>query len=874
MKFYTNVVHHKGQFLFRGYENGKRVYYKDRTYKPYIFVKAKDEETDFRTLDGTNVEKMSFDSTWEARQFMQKYEGISGFDLYGMTNWVYPYIYDNYGINIQHNHEWVRVANLDIETRSDEGFPRPEEATKKVTAITVRFRKVAYVFGVHSYNPEKLRKQHNIEPAKNVRYVECADERDMLIKFLNFWQRLDPDIVTGWNVNGFDIPYMINRIARILGEEQAKKMSPWGMIEWREVEVMGRMQKFATLVGITILDYLEMYKKFCPGSRESFKLDYIGKYEKCEVTKFDYEELGYKDLHDLYTRNYDLYIHYNIIDTEVVDNLEEKLKLIRLVIVMSYNSGLNYQDAMTTVRLWDVTIHGYLMSKGIVIPQPKSRAMTSGGIEGAYVKDPVVGMSRWVCSFDVNSLYPSLIRQCNISPETLVTTLTSVTVDSMLNADPTYKDMIRADGQKRVGEDLLSRLKDNTATLCATGCIFDTSYQGFYPYLMEFYYGERTRYKNLLKDAKKRLEALERIGNPSAEQIAAMEEIGREVATYDMFQYSFKIMLNSAYGALTNAAYRWFDPRLGESVTKTGQLTIRWVERDINANLNKLLGTVDEKFVIYCDTDSAYVRLEKFVDRHCVGMTDEQTVDYVDTFCKTVIEPIIEKSFKRFTETFNHRENVLVMKREAIANKGIWTNKKRYILNVWDMEGFRYPQPQLKMQGIEAVKSSTPRAARDTIKAALSIIMNKDERAFTAFLKAEREKFSELEFDDVAYPRSCNNLLKYTDHSTIYKSGCPIHVRGALVFNHYVKTMKLENEIKTIEEGDKIKFCRLHMPNPIMEEVIATTGDMPKKLGLREYVDYKSQFERGVISPLQAIADAIGWNVEDYPSLEDLFIED
>ncbi len=859
--FYTSVDEDRGTFLFRGYLDGKRAHYKDKSFKPYLFIPSK-EDTEYKTLQGEPVEKVVFKNSWEAKEYQKRYEGMPSYPIYGMSNWVYPYIYDQFGINIPHNAALITIANLDIEVMSNEGFPNPKDASKKVTAITVRSRGTAYVFGLHAYNPQRLRDE-GIEPAKNVKYLRCADEKDLLDKFLSFWKALDPDIVTGWNVNGFDIPYLINRIAKVWDNDQeALRLSPWGKIEWRTVEIFKKEQLFAKIVGITILDYLEMYKKFVPGSRESFKLDYIGKYEKVDVVKFDYEELGYKNLHDLYQRNYDLYIHYNIIDTEVVDNLEAKLKLIQLVITMSYNSGLNFQDAMTTVRLWDVTIHGYLMTKGIVVPPTTRRSDKYDGIEGAYVKDPVIGLSEWVCSFDVNSLYPSLIRQCNISPETYITTISKVTVDSLLNSDPAYQIDLDAPPSA-----MLEALRKNGASLCGTGCIFDNAVQGFYPYLMEYYYGERTKYKRQLKDAKNQLKALKEIkGN-----LKDIEKLERDVSTFDMLQYSFKIMLNSAYGALSNKGYRWFDPKLSESVTKSGQLTIRWVERDINAHLNKLLGTVDQKFVIYCDTDSAYVRLSELVKARWSDLPASQIVDKVDEFCKTVIEPIIEESFARFTKHFNHRENVLVMKREAIAAKGIWTAKKRYILNVWDMEGFRYDSPQLKMQGIEAVKSSTPSAAREFIKEGLKVIMNGTKTEFITFMTEKRAEFETKPYGEVAFPRSCNNLTGYTNSTFIYNKGCPIHVRGALMFNHVVTKMGLQDEIKLIENGDKIKFCHLK-PNPTGENVFATTGDLPKQLKMESYINYKMQFEKGVVDPIRAICDAIHWPVEHTPSLQDLFI--
>jgi len=866
MFFYSNVATQGNNILLRGYENGKRVSNKI-PYKPYLFIKS-DKPSPYKTLKKEPVSKIDFGSIKDARDWVAQYEDVPEFAYYGMTNWIYPYIYDTYGFNIKHDPSLIRVGNLDIEVRSDSGFPRPDEASQEVTAITVRFKDIPYVWGCKEYDPRELIKL-GVKPNDNVKYVKCRDEIDLLKRFLTAWQAFDFDVITGWNVNGFDIPYLINRITFLLSDKDALRMSPWGKILWREIEIFKRKQNFATLVGVTILDYMELYKKFSPGSRESFTLDYISKFEEVEIQKFDYHSLGYKNLHDLYVRNYSLYIHYNVDDTGVVEKLEGKLKLIALVITMAYNSGINYADTLTTVRLWDVTIHGYLMKQGIVIPQAKRSGGAYGGIEGAYVKDPVVGLSKWVVSFDVNSLYPSLIRQCNISPETFVTTVPSVTVDSMLynGAHPYSKDVPLPNGTPHFNSDFFKKLVDNNAGLCATGCIFDNDLEGFYPYLMSYYYNERTKYKGLLKKAKKQLEAL---ADKTSEEGQQLE---RDISTYDMFQYSFKIMLNSAYGALSNEHYRWFDPKLSESVTKTGQLTIRWVERALNIYLNKVLGSEDDKFVIYCDTDSAYISLEKIVNKYWIDKTPQEIVGLLDRFCEEKIQPVINKAFDELKEKFNHRASVLEMKRESIAEKGIWTAKKRYILNVWDLEGFRYSEPKLKMQGIEAVKSSTPRAAREYIKEALKVIMNKNEGDFIEFMETKRKEFATLPFEEIAFPRSCNNLVKYTDHASIYQKGCPIHVRGSLVFNHLVKSKGLQNEIKLIEDGDKIKFCHLIVPNPVHENIVSTTGEIPKELDLQRFINYRLQFDKAVVEPIKAIATAIGWAVEKVPTLEDLFFD-
>lgn len=857
VNFYTNVTPVKNQLLVRGYKNGKR--FSERVnYKPYLFVPS-NTPSEYRTLQGKHVEQIRFESMYAAREFASKYEDVSNFNIYGMSTWAYPYIFDTYGTNIPHDPKTIRVGNIDIEVMADGGFPNPQVAEKVITTITVRFKGKNLVFG-HDSRPF-------VPNNSNTIYIKGTSEEDMLLKFLDVWQnKLDLDIITGWYCNLFDIPYIINRLTRLFGEKTASRLSPWGQINWRTIVVQGREQRFATLVGMTVLDYIELYQKFCPGGREAYTLDYIGKYEHVETTKLDYKSLGYKNLHDLWERNYQLYVEYNIDDVGTVDALDRKLKLIALVITMSYNSGLNYADAMTTVRLWDVTIHGYLMKNKIVIPPQPKMDSSYGGIEGAYVKDPIPGMYKWVVSFDVNSLYPSLIRQCNISPETYITTINGLTVDQFLNSVDGYAST-EGDG-KAVPVDVFIKLLEQNAGICATGCVFDNEILGFYPALMAFYYNERVKYQALKKDASSRLAALKKAKAPKSE-IVVVEE---EVSSYDMLQYSFKIMLNSAYGALSNAAYRWFDPKLSESVTKTGQLTIRWIQRDINKYLNARLGTENIDYVCYVDTDSNYISFEKLVERECVGFTKTQIVDYLDELCNNELQAVIDQSFAALQKHLNHKQLVLKMKREAIGSKAIWTAKKRYMMNVEDLEGERFDPPKLKMQGIEAVKSSTPRAAREMIKEGISIMMNHDELTFHQFIKQSREKFASLPFEDIAFPRSCNNIAKYSDNQSVYAKGCPIHVRGALVFNHMIRKAGLQNEIKEIAEGDKIKFAHLITPNPSTSSVISTTGDLPIQLGLDNYIDFNTQFQKSLVEPLSTIANTLGWTTESVPSLEQFLI--
>lgn len=841
-KFYTNVATHKGDILLRGFENGERVVKKIR-YKPYLFVQSENlEECKYKTIKGKPVARVDFDSIGACRDFRKKYEDVDGYDIYGMTNWQYTYIFDNYGQNVKYDAAVVRVLWLDIETDSRGGFPNIKEADKEVNAVTLKFRGKNYTYGLREYD--------NKDP--NTNYIQCKDELELLNRVIDRINRVDPDVVSGWNSTGFDIPYITNRVTRLLGPERARDLSPWRIIERREITMMGKEIEIITWVGIASLDYLDVYKKFRSATRESYKLDYIANFE-IKSKKLDYSEYG--SLYALYEQNHQLYIEYNIYDVELLEKMEEKLQLFNILFSLAYFTGCNYLDAFATVRPWDVVVHNYLINQGIVVPQFEATDYYEG-IEGAYVKEPLLGKRHgWVVSYDFKSLYPSLCRQCNISPETIITTIPNITVDMLFNRE--------IEGKK-----LQEKIREENASLCGTGCVFDNTVEGFIPAIMRQVYAERQMFNGKMKKAKKDLAAAQE--GSDAELIAKLTS---DVAYYNGQQFARKIFLNAGYGAMSNRFYRWFDPRLAESITKTGQLTVRWAERAINEYLNTVCKTTGVSYVIYCDTDSAYISLDGFVEKFITDTDPQLICDKVDAFCKKKLQPAITAACEELLKYLNHRELVLDMNRENIANGAFWTAKKRYAMNVLDSEGLRYSTPELKIQGLEAVKSSTPRAVRGLVGDAIKVILTKEETDLHDFIHTAREDFKSRGFEEISFTKNTNNIGKYASNATIYQKGCPINVRAALMYNHLLKKHNLTDVHQQIGDGDKIKFCYLNMPNPAHSSVIAAPTELPKEFALDDYIDYNLQFEKSFLAPVRAMTDAIGWHIEPIPSLDDLFVD-
>jgi DNA polymerase elongation subunit (family B) len=831
MKFYTHFSKLGNNILVRGYSNGKR--FSDKVeYNPTLYLPAGTKDAEYRTLDGQSLAAVSQGTMRDATEFMKRYEDVDNFKIYGSTNFPYVYINEVYPGKIDYDPQQIKIANIDIEVGSENGFPEPESASEPITAITFKIAGHFYVFGCGDYDNNR----------DDVTYTKCRDENNLIMRFLELWEETSPDIVTGWNIQFFDIPYLNNRITKLMGDNTAHRLSPFHRINDRTVTSHNKPQTIFEFVGIATLDYLELYRKFTYSQQESFSLNHIAYLELGEK-KLDYSEV--ESLHQLYKTNFQKFIEYNIHDVELVDRIDAKMQLIDMALALAYDAKVNYNDVFTQVRMWDTLIHNDLIEQNIIVPQNVHTSKDSQ-FAGAYVKDPLIGMHEWVVSFDLNSLYPHLIMQYNISPETIVEGRhTSISIDNLL------------DGEYQAQGDYC---------MAANGHYFKRDKQGFLPAMMQRMYDDRSLYKKKMIEAQK---AYEKETNKEHKR-----EISNQISKYKNLQLAKKVQLNSAYGALGNQYFRFFDTRQAEAITLSGQLAIRWIEKKLNGYLNKLLKTKDIDYVIASDTDSVYVNLGPLV--HMVYGSKSETkietiVDFVDKACTEKFEPFIDKSYQELADYMNSFDQKMQMKREVIANKGIWTAKKRYILNVYDSEGVRFAEPKLKMMGIEAVKSSTPMSCRDKIKESLKIVMNGNETDFQSFVEAFKQEFKTLPFEDIAFPRGVSELSKYVSSSELYSKGTPMHVRGAIMFNAFLKKYKLTKKYQLIQDGDKTKFCYMKVPNPVQENVFSILTALPKEFNLEKYIDYDTQFDKAYLDPLKTIVNTIGWKTERVSSLESFF---
>lgn len=861
--FYLNAKQYGDNILYIGIKNGKKIRTKI-PYSPSLFVPI-GEESPYKTLYGENLKKVKPGSIKKAKEFIEQYSGVENFKIYGNTRYEYCLISDLFENDIEWDFPKIRIAIIDIEVNSDPdtgGFANISDPFQPIISIAVKFvgEDKFYLFGYHEF-----------DAPDNVLYTKCQDEYTLCKNFIEMWSLNYPDIVSGWNTQGFDIPYIINRFDRIVGREQTKKLSPWGLIQERITRKFnpkfGRHDEESTfsIVGVSSLDYIDLYKKYQPGgsSQESYKLDNIA-YVEIGENKVEYEG----SLHKLYTEDKDKFYRYNIKDVELIEKLDDKCKLFELGLTLAFDSKTNFDDIFQQTKMWDALTYDFLKKKGIQIPQKVIGEDAS--YEGAFVKPPLPGLHRWIVSLDATSLYPSIIMGKNISPETLI--------------DPKdYNDDLRSIAAQNISVDSilskkidLSKLKNNNVTIAPNGRFFRTDKKGFLPEMVEKMFNARKEYKKKKLQAEKDYEEVCSLLNLSEQKnneelLERKYQLSKEVSKYDNLQNSKKLCLNSLYGCLGTKFFRFFDIYQAEAITLEGQLSIRWMERGINNYLNNLLKT-EKDYVIAIDTDSLIISLEKLIESSVkIEMETSKVINFLSKVATNKIQPMVDGLSEDLLEYVNSYSNKINFKLEKICSTGVFVAKKRYALNVYSNEGVVYSEPKIKVTGLEIVKSSTPALVRSALKDCLKMILLEEKDKLQNTVADFRTTFNGFSVEEISFPRGVNGLNKYFDAALIYKKGTPIHVRGSILYNKLIEDQKLQSLYENIKDGDKVKFCYLKVPNHIKENVISYPEKLPKEFNLLSYIDYDLMFDKVFIEPLKAITDLIGWDLEKRNSLEDFF---
>ena len=828
MKFYTSVNQVGNNILVRGINNGKKVHDKI-PFKPTLFLKSQ-KDSDYKTLYGEPVQPIQFEDINTAKDYIQRYKEIENFPIYGNTNFAYQYITENFPDQVDFDLSQLKIWSLDIETSADNGFPNVFNPEEKVLLITIQdyATKELVTFGLYDFKKTK----------ENHKYILCKDEYTLLRKFLEYISDDPPHIITGWNVEFFDISYLCNRIIKILGEDEVKNFSPWRIVRPKNIIKLKKENLAFEIMGIAILDYLDLYKKFTYTNRESYKLDHIAKVELGKQ-KLEYDGT----FSEFWKNDWQRFVEYNIRDVELVDKLEEKMKLIELILTMAYDAKCNYIDVFSAVRLWDCILYNQLWERNIVVHQRESRP--GRAIAGAYVKEPKPGQYDWVASFDATSLYPSIIMQYNMSPETLIKGYVDQYDISMTEILEGSRD--------------LSELKANDVCMTANGRTFRRDKQGIFPAIVQKLFDDRKKYKNLMLEAQTKYEETKD------------KSWQKEIAKYNNFQMARKIQMNSLFGAMANEYFRFYDDHIAEGITLTGQYIIQKVGKALTEYLNKICATKNYDYSFYSDTDSCYVTFSPLVEKFYKDKSDEKILSILDQICETKIQEVLSQTCNDLSDYTNAFDRKIIFKREAIADKGIWIAKKRYALNVWNNEGVQYKEPKLKVMGLEIVRSSTPEPVRDALRDAVKIVLTKTESELQEYVRNFEKAYRKLNPEEISFPRGVNGMTKYSDRANIYKPATPMHVRGSLLYNFYLSRQNLEKKYQEIKEGDKIKFIYLKEPNHIGENCIAFNGTIPEEFGLREFADYDLMFSKSFLEPMNTILNGIGWSAKPQASLESLF---
>lgn len=791
-------------------------------------------------------------------------------DLHGNRNVVTSYIYDIFYKNntnpLPVELKDLTYGSLDIEVLSESGFPDPEKADWPISSVAIilnrnnvvsvqnknTFTKFVYL-NTELCSVQQLEKlQQNINHNFNI--IFCENEKNLLSLITGRIASLD--ILTGWNSNGFDIPYLINR-AEKLGIKK-ESFSPFNIVQKTERQVKNTRYTNYEIFGVSCLDYMELFKKFgyVYGPQDSYKLDNIANVVLGKK-KLSYSEYG--NLYDLFKNDLVTYLKYNYRDAELVFEMQEKLQYIDIAMGIAYKAGTNYVDSLATVPVWDAMINKELMNAGVIPPPKKDMSEEhSESYEGGYVKEPLKGVFKDIISFDIGSLYPNIIVNLNMSPETIHPNLKIQypSIDEMIKEsfnqyDTNNKDLdIKLNYIRSATGCVFTVPTYNAASGLARGGTYSNKGVpdlGIIPFILQKFISERALIKQNIKSADLQ----------NKEYIQKLENK----------QHVIKILMNSLYGAYANKYFRYYNRDIAESITMTGQLIIRALEAYINTYTNFNLETESEKdFVIASDTDSIYLHAEDLLKNPHGSLFFND----LDAIIKYITEDIFPLSLAHLAYHWLYPQNYgnnahsykqllkFTLNPEVYAESGCWTAAKNYFLRVLWKNGKYLPRPEMKIMGLSSIKSSTPLFLRNNFENVYDVALTEGRDGIEQIRQMLYDLFKDLDETQIAVSVSVNNLEKYYDPVKIYTKGTPIHVRAALLYNHHIEKNKLTGKYRKISSGDKMKYIFLKLPNPIHEDVIGFPDILPPELGLHSYMDYDIQFTKGFDNPMNIMTDAMG----------------
>ena len=861
---YRNCVYNNRErcvHLFTWDAEGNRVKF-DLDFNPYIFLEHKDGESE--SIFNTKIKRREFNTQFDRSKFVKESKIKRVFENLPAAQ---QFLIDNYwetNTDADFSRFPLKVMFIDIETFSNKGkFPdiqNPEDVINLITCYdTLQDRYVT--FGLRPFDTSHIKD-------KKVKYIHCKSEEILLKTFIKFWEMDYPDVVSGWNSSGFDMPYIVNRIAVVLDEEWQKRLSPIGRIyeKVKKVVKFGEPPIQIVIEGVSSVDYMVLYQKFKLDKQESYKLDYIAEVELGEQ-KLEYEG----QLWQLAVNDWKTFVDYNIKDVELLVKLDDKLRYMKTLRFLS-NIGLtNIEKAIDTVPIMNGALAVQARKRDQYIPT-FSRTIKEGKNPGAYVRVPKIGLSENIVSFDANSLYPSVMISLNLSPETKIGSYEQVDdVFKIHHVNGTTYQFSKSNFDKYIQSD----------QICITeaGFLFSQKKKGIVPEYLDWLYTERKKMQKMYKECKNRLESDTSISEDERSIMVA------NLNRYDSVQYAYKINLNSLYGYMGNAYAPMGDDDIASSVTLTGQAVIKksadlFVESLKNRH-SDISESELENSIVYGDTDSLLLSL-KCLTRYGIDLMDGDSInEKFMEYCNYIENYINDGMFTWASEHLRSKDPRFIFKRETICDAGIFLKKKYYVLHMIDDEGFK--TDKFKYRGVSVVKTTMPKKLKPYLKEIIeTMIRTKNKNDSDALFKQAYDTFKTLPIEIISRLSGINTFNKYSDACDgIQKmaSGMQEHMRSAHYHNELLKSLNLEGKYPKLKQGDKIRYVSVQKPNKFNIDVIAYASKYPEEFSEIFKIDYEKMFDNLMYRNIEFFYKAVGWilrkpNENLKTDLLDFFAED
>jgi len=848
---YRNVAYLPNQQLMRLYtwdENGKRISY-DTTYEPYLYLET-NNSPEATSIFNTSLRKRSFRNQFDRYKYVNENLGTRIFENLPPAQQFLVDLFHGQNETAEFTKHPLKVYYFDIETYSPDAFPVTEKASDPVNVITI-YNSLDEKFYTWGTKPLKT-------PIDKCTYVYCETEREMFKKFLTFLEADYPDILSGWNSEFFDIPYIINRITNILGEDEVKRLSPTGRITSRLVRnKFGKEQMRWYIEGLASIDYLEIYRKFCFTPRENYKLNSIAEVEIGE-NKVDF---GDQNIASLSESNWDLFVEYNVQDVNLLVKLEKSLRYIELLRMIAYAGCTTFENALGTLSVVNGLCAIHARSVNLKIPTFNRENTSDKKNEGAYVAEPQRGFQEHIVSFDANSLYPNVMITLNLSPETKIGKIVETTNDHIV--------IKHVNGQEftLTHKNFDNFIEKECISVSKASVLFTQKQKGMVPSIVDGFYQRRVEIKNKLKKYKKKLASMDKTD-------ANYKSIHQELDYLNIKQHTIKILINSIYGYFGNKHSPLGDDDIARSITLTGQAVIKYSNELLLEYIKKNSDITEAEIVerspiIYNDTDSSYVSIKKVVKYKGLKMFDSKnqiTQGYLDVVAD--VETYLNEGIRVWgASELKSKDCRLNFKREVIADAGMFLMKKRYVLHVRDEEGI--PTNKFKYTGVEVVKTTMPRPIKPYAKKIIeTMIMSRDKAKTDALFNEAYTTFKKMPIEDFAFVMGIKDYDKYATKCTEFNvaKGMPIHVKAAYFHNTFLKRFKITGKYQTIGSGDKIRYFYVQQPNRYGLPVMAYKSSFPDELKKEFIPNYEMMFEKILYKSMERFYTSVNWKLKD-PSM-------